>query len=364
MQKKLKKLVILYPAHYLLSSGGAELQISYLVEALIKNEGYNISYIYSSNKNLPQDNNVDLYPIPRKKKIKFLGQAWFRYKKDILEKLYEIKPDIIYTRGQYWIDIAAEYAVKNNIKHIHAIASDNDVVRRMLRGTFFPLDKQIENCLVNKGIKNCTKLIVQNKFQQNTLHKRFNVESLLINQMTPFVNADLLPQKAEKINIVWIANLKPTKRPELFINLANSLSDYSDRIEMFMCGRFDEQYSDTLSKCKNVKYLEELPQNEVFELLNKSHILVNTSTHEGFSNTFVQAWMRKVVVVSMESNPNNAITDNNLGFITPTEEELLKAIKYLIDNPSELLQMSDASYSFVCENHCKEKEMNKVLQIL
>ena len=49
----------------------------------------------------------------------------------------------------------------------------------------------------------------------------------------------------------------------------------------------------------NLEYLGQRTHAEVNELLARAHIFVNTSTHEGFPNTFIQAWLREVAVVSL-----------------------------------------------------------------
>ncbi|WP_430404412.1 glycosyltransferase [Fluviicola sp.] len=82
----------------------------------------------------------------------------------------------------------------------------------------------------------------------------------------------------------------------------------------------------------NFHYLGEIPNSEVNKQLSQSHILVNTSQYEGFSNTFVQAWMRKVVVVSLNSNPDGLLTDKEIGFVSGNPDELEKTIGDLVDN--------------------------------
>ena len=51
-----------------------------------------------------------------------------------------------------------------------------------------------------------------------------------------------------------------------------------------------------------------LSQAEVNALLEHTDLLVNTSDYEGFSNTFIQAWMRRVPVVSLRVDPDRLLS--------------------------------------------------------
>lgn len=66
-------------------------------------------------------------------------------------------------------------------------------------------------------------------------------------------------------------------------------------------------YSDTLSTrialLDNVTYLGERDNGYINNLLEiQADLLVNTSDSEGFSNTFIQAWLRGIPVLSLNSN--------------------------------------------------------------
>lgn len=73
-----------------------------------------------------------------------------------------------------------------------------------------------------------------------------------------------------------------------------------------------------MSALENLEYLGECSLDEVNKILANAHIFVNTSTYEGFPNTYIQAWMRKVSVVSLNINPDNIIDRNRIGFFSET----------------------------------------------
>src|SRR5690606_16431046 len=104
--------------------------------------------------------------------------------------------------------------------------------------------------------------------------------------------------------VVWIANLKPLKNPHAFVRLAQRFALRND-IEFAMVGapmlpgRWTDNLLSFIESVPNLQYLGAREQDEVNDLLERSHILVNTSDYEGFSNTFIQAWMRNVPVVSL-----------------------------------------------------------------
>ena len=363
----MKTIAILYPAFYEQSNGGAELQIRYLV-ASAAGVGHTIHYLFEDKgRTIQNELNVILHPLKKKADIKFCGKGWFRYRKLINKELDRIRPDVIYTRlGSSWIDIAAEYARKHDIQHIHAIASDIDVRRRTF-STLFPLFQPFENFYINRGLKHVTIAISQNAYQKTAYEKRFKKPCILINQMTPRVNENEIIKDNGTIRIVWIANFKRIKRPEIFVNLAKALEKYSDRIKMEMYGRASSEYRELLKSIKNTPWLEykgEVPTETIFNVLSQSHILVNTSLYEGFSNTFVQAWMRKVPIISMGSNPNNVFDNYNVGLFIPQEKDLASALVNLIDHPATMKHMADDAYNYAIVNHSLEQNMPKILNIL
>lgn len=360
----MKKLAILYPAHYEQAIGGAELQIKYLVQ-FAKSE-YEIHYIFcDKGKEIKNTDNIFLHPIKRRK-YKFLGQAWFLYKNEINKLLKIIKPDVIYTRlGSSWIYFAEKYALKFNIIHVHAIATDNDLLRKTFY-RLYPLGEPIENYLINRGFKIGDKFITQNIFQKRTLYSRFKKDSLLVKQMTPLCDLNKDWNKLlDKITIVWVANLKPIKRPELFIQLCSQLNEISSSIRCIMVGSSNHFYSDMLNSASRdypfFTYLGQISQIEVFKLFDEASILVNTSIYEGFSNTYVQAWMRGCIVMALESNPDNIITENSIGYVNSSVQILAEKIMYLVENRTELMMMCKKAHDYAKENHSLEKNIVKVL---
>lgn len=363
----MKKIAILYPAHYEQSNGGAELQISYFVKAAI-DAGHEVHYIYEEKKK-PIQNKLGLYlhPLNKIKDPKFCGKGWFKYRKAIYKVLDSVKPDAIYTRlGSSWIDIASQYAKKHNKFHIHALASDIDVKRRVL-SSIFPFYNPIENYLINRGLKHTQIAIAQNEFQKKAFAKRFKGQCILINQMTPSVSESSIIKTNEVVKILWIGNFKTLKRPELFVDLAKKMESYSHQIKMEMYGRAPANYNALLDEINRIPWLEykgDVPTDVILAQLSNSHLLVNTSLYEGFSNTFVQAWMRKVPVISMGSNPNCVFDNYNVGFYVPNENKLVSVISNLIEHQELLGKMAVDSYKYAIEHHSLENNMPKIMELL
>ncbi|NLE24412.1 MAG: glycosyltransferase family 4 protein [Clostridiaceae bacterium] len=363
----MKRLVILYPIYFEQVHGGAELQISYIAKAA-KVAGFEVFYIYINN-DTPIENidQLSLYPLSRKLSLFAKNKGWFLYYFQIMRILKKVTPDIIYTRHtSSWNGYAAQYARKNNARHIHALASDRAPLQTLRLINFIRFFEIFEILFMNYGLKHAYEIIAQNRAQQNSLQTRFRRQGVLINQMTPYQRSGII-KKQDPIQVLWIGNLKRIKRPELFIELSQKIGELAIEYKMIMVGRIATRYIPLLNNAKenlqNFEFRGELTQLEVYKLLEESHILVNTSEFEGFSNTFVQAWMRKVPVISMSSNPSNILTDYKLGFVTPSMTELVKSVKELILDTELREIMGLNAYNYAVENHGLESNLSKIISL-
>ena len=96
-----------------------------------------------------------------------------------------------------------------------------------------------------------------------------------------------------------------------------------------------------------LRYLGQKNNNEINTIFGYSHILVNTSQYEGFSNTFIQAWMRGVPVVSLNTDPDGLIESKRLGyFCNGSYDKLKNSVYELVINDELREQLSIQSKEF------------------
>ena len=366
----MKKIVFLHPAYYEQAMGGAEYQISLLIDFIKKqNTEIEIYYIFEDQKSAVENkSNIQLLPIKKILLNKRFGNRWFLYRKDILTQLNKIKPDLIYTRFfSSWSGIASEYAKENNCIHIWALASDSDITRIHKKVSFFKLLDRIENKWVKKAFASASFILTQNNYQQDSLKSIYKRDGILIKQSNVIYPEESISKMDKILNVCWIGNLKPIKQPQLFVELASRFKNIPS-IQFKMIGRSQIEYAEmiqnAIDKIPNFNYLGELSNDEVNEQLCEGHILINTSEYEGFSNTFVQAWMRKVVVVSLNSNPDEILTKQEIGFVSDNIDEIEKVIDGLNNNLIWRKELGEKAYKYAIENHSYVKNMSVVLKYM
>ena len=134
--------------------------------------------------------------------------------------------------------------------------------------------------------------------------------------------------------VVWIGNFKLVKRPEIFVRLAEELRHLPD-VRFAMAGRAGNERTHGALHAKiralgNLEYLGELSHDQVNELLGRAHCLVNTSDSEGFSNTFIQAWMRGTVVLSLNADVDGVLASGDLGYLAGSFDKLRAQLERLV----------------------------------
>ena len=362
----MKKTTFLLHSFYEQNFGGAEYQAYLLADELIRNN-YQVDYIYIDNGKVFKKTPVMHHCLEQRTVSRKFGQNRFLYSKQIFQILNEIQPDIIYHRNvSAFAGIAAKYCVKSDCKMIWHIASEPDVQPFRLKKVRTAIFDFIDKKFAEYGVRHADKIIGQAKYQEELLLKNYGRKcDLIIGNWHPLPKEEC--SKALPLKVVWVANIKPLKQPEMFIKLAEKLRDIKN-VEFIMIGRpasgkYQKRLEERIDKVDNLTYLGEMPNDEVNQLLLKSHIFVNTSKFEGFSNTFIQAWMREVPVISLSVDPDDILKKEQIGFHSESFNALIQDTKRLIENRKLLSQMGKRAREYSIANHSMEKNMKLLMRL-
>ena len=128
--------------------------------------------------------------------------------------------------------------------------------------------------------------------------------------------------------------------------------------------RWRQRIAKEIEAVKNLIYLGEQTQDEVNALLAGADIFVNTSRWEGegFPNTLIQAWQRKVPVVSLLLNPDGIFEDKRVGFYSGSYQKFHDDVLELIRNPTLRQNIGNKAQAHALVKH-SEKNIEKLLAV-
>ena len=210
----------------------------------------------------------------------------------------EANADIYYQRAAGMLTaVVAEFCRRHGRKSIYAGASDHDFIPG-----FQDIRYRRDRWLFERGLARVDRLVVQNETQQRCCLEHYGRTSTLIRSCYD-LPGDARPAMGSGRSVLWVGSMHRNKRPELFLELARQLPGF--RFVMIggpAGGEGDADYftaiRDMAASLPNVECTGFLPLAQVEPYFDRAAILVNTSTHEGMPNTFLQAWARSVPSVA------------------------------------------------------------------
>jgi len=355
------------------SIGGSEVQIQILSNEMSKRNKK--VYLLTAPDQIPSDDNSAIEYIPFKE-----GNNYEKNVQRFSDLLYKIKPDILYQRGRkLWTWYTGQYAKQSNSKFIFAASMDIDCFKtkflfRKPRSAYeaykrvkkFKKIYKIDRLTLN-GMKSANRILAQTNMQKHLLTKNLKLESTIFPNLHPSEELNEI-KKNSPPTIVWIANLKKWKQPEVFLKLVEELNNL--HAKFIMAGNLsDSSYSDLINKVKKVNkyfsYLGPVSLEKSNEILNQASIFINTSgMEEGFPNTFIQSWLRKTPTITLNFDPDNLIEDNQLGFKAENYHGLVTYINMLLDNPNLRKEMGNNAYTFATKNFSIENRIDDFINLI
>lgn len=232
---------------------------------------------------------------------------------------------------------------------------------------FIPGKEQIAGSRKNtiifrKSIRYIDYFVTQNEIQHDSLFFNYCRKSIVVPNI--WLPTSRSKSREKGYDVLWIANLRPLKRAEWLLGLANSLPARSFAM---VGGPNDPKYYDYIeqeaNKIPNIDFIGAKPFNYVDNLLSNSKLLVCTSEFEGFPNTFLQAWANSIPVVSTV-NPNKILTEKGIGIYVETLEDLIQKVDNLLSDKQLYNLMKTNIKAYFEANHSNEVAYNKIIKLL
>ena len=343
------RILILMRSSILTNRGGAEVQAEFIRQACVE-AGHEVHFAFESKEPIAVPNDGTRYHLlPNRGRIR----SYFNYG-PLLRLVRQIKPDVIYQRVRFsYTGIGAYLAKRHGFRLIHGISADYACKRNRIQIRRACVSSWITERLGRYGILHADSLISQTAYQADLLRENFGLDSVVIPNGHPVPRGPF--EKSAPPVIVWVANIKSWKQPELFIDLAEQMCDTNARF--IMAGRpsgaaYQKSILDRALKVPNVEYVGHLSLGEVNDLLAQASVFVNTSRpREGFPNTFVQAWLRETPVASLSFDPDGVNAREGIGFRSGSLERLAADVRKLIESPDLRREMGKRAREYARREH-------------
>jgi glycosyltransferase involved in cell wall biosynthesis len=204
--------------------------------------------------------------------------------------------DVYYQRtAAAYTGFLAAFCKSHGKRSIYAGASDVDFIPKRQDITFAR-----DVMLFEYGLRRVDSVVVQNPNQLELLRANYGRDGILIPNC---FSAPAGARADRRGYVLWVATVRSQKRPELALEVARRLPE----LRFVMIGGHDigrngEEYAriirEAAAKLPNVEFKGFVPFEEADRYFSGARVVLNTSSYEGFPNTFLQAWSRGVPTVA------------------------------------------------------------------
>jgi len=232
------------------------------------------------------------------------------------------------------------------------------------------------------GLKLADIIVAQTKEQKSGFEANYGIHADVVPSICGNLNSQVLSKldysDKKPVDLLWVGNSSANKQQGVFFELARLLPDRTFAIAMNKSD--DERFAEAAKeagKLPNLTFLGAVPPVEMEQWFRKTKLFLNTSIREGFPNTFLQAWMNGVPVVSLNIDPDKIIEKNRLGYVVNKKESLVSHsdfndlardaagyVETLLNDDVMRQEMGERAVLYVNENHSPSEVIPKLIDAL
>jgi hypothetical protein len=246
------------------------------------------------------------------------------------------------------VGLVALFCRRHRKRFVFRTASDTDCdPSRLLVG--FARDRW----LYAYGLRRAHAILVQSATQAGALARNYGLAGRVAGMLVEHAPAD----GTRDIDLLWVANIRQVKRPDRILELAGRLPEAKIHMVGGSLPGEEALFHEVSLRAKsipNVSFHGRLPYWDACELYGRAKLLVNTSDAEGFPNSYLQAWIRGVPVVTL-IDPDGVIEREGLGIAASSAAEIHYAIGGLLHNPVALRAAAARCRAFMAREYAEDK---------
>jgi len=187
------------------------------------------------------------------------------------------------------------------------------------------------------GLHRSDVIFVQHDGQRVDLPLRWRQRAYFLPGIVSLPSA-VTPYAERNGAVVWVAVIRPAKRPDRLIEIARRLP----MIRFIVCGAPNiklwdakeiERILEQLRSLPNVDYRGHVHPEQILKIIGEADLLLSTSDGEGFPSVFLEAWAAGTPVVSLQIDPDHKIRNCELGKVTDTVDGAVEAVRSLMASP-------------------------------
>ena len=338
--------------------GGVEVQTAALAKWLSA-KGYRISFVTWNDGGPPDERlgSIDVLKmctadagVPG---LRFLHPRLTSF----VASLARSNADVYYHNcAESYTGIIAAWCAAKGRAFVYSTASDADCRRE--RPSW---QTRHEWLLYRFGLRRADVVVAQTKAQLRLLE----TESGIIATHVPMPcalagpapgSADAVRKRSPNTGVVaWVGRIDPRKRLEYLFDIARRMP--ATKFRVVAPASAGSEYAVALESqarsIPNIEWLGKVSRDGMSAIYREANCLCCTSLHEGFPNTFLEAWSHGTPIVS-SFDPDDLIADRHLGVRATTVSDFVGGINLLADSTPEWQTRSENAVRYYREHHSPE----------
>lgn len=213
--------------------------------------------------------------------------------------------------------------------------------------------------LYTYGLRRADARLVQSDVQARALASSYRLPSRIAGML---VDAPACVA-ARDIDVLWIGNIKPVKRPDRILEIGARLPRTTIHVAGGETPGEEACYRHFTAGARdadNIVYHGRLPYREATALYGRARVLLNTSDVEGFPNAYLQAWISGVPVVT-RIDPDAIIAREGLGYTADSSEGLADAVDRLLNDEPHWQSTSDRCRNYMARAYDEDRILREYL---